>query len=137
MWNEILKIIKVKGKWERESISECFKNQCLDRAASENKALPCTVAWTIWLARNEMIFQGKELLPIQVSHQVRYAYKGIWKPAKVKSSRILKLPDIEYSKDWRRFDGANQGTPGSCGTGGILYLTTTRHIVFEAAFGTG
>lgn len=84
-----------------------------------------------------MIIQGKQFLPIQVSHQVRYAYHGIWKLAKAKTPIILKHPDIDYTKAWGYFEGASQGNPGICGFCGILYLSTTHHISFEVAFGQG
>jgi hypothetical protein len=134
---ESLELIKVKEKCEGKSIYDCFRNWCLDRAVTNHKDLQCTVAWALRLARNGMIFQGKELLPIQVSHQVRYAYDGIWKPAETKTPRILKLLDIDYTKAWGYFDGASHGNPGICESGGILYLSTTHHFSFKVAFGQG
>jgi hypothetical protein len=56
-----------KCEWEMgktESISECFKNWCLDRVVPNHKALQCAVAGALWLAKNEMIFQGKDILLI-------------------------------------------------------------------------
>jgi len=52
----------------------------MDINVYEHKALPGTVILAIWLTKNEMNFQGKELIPFQVSQQVKYAYEGIWKP---------------------------------------------------------
>jgi hypothetical protein len=35
------------------------------------------------------------MMPIQVGHQIRYAYGGGWKPGKVNTPRILINPDID------------------------------------------
>lgn len=73
-----------------------------------------------------MIFQGKDILPIQVSHQVyeSYDYSGIWKSLKEKPMKILNQPDIGHSKAWGYFDRDSQGSPDICGSGGILLLSS-------------
>jgi len=50
--------------------------------------------WGLWLARNNMIFQDKDIPTIQVGHQTSFAYGGSWKPEKVKAQRIIKALQI-------------------------------------------
>jgi len=57
-----------------------------------------------WLDRNENIFQNKEIIPIQVGHQIGYAYGGMWLPRKVYNKKYLKTPKIQSSKAWDYFD---------------------------------
>jgi hypothetical protein len=57
-----------KGKWEGDIVLECFEGWYKERAFSNHKTLPCTVAWEIWSVRNEMKFQSKEILLLQAIH---------------------------------------------------------------------
>jgi hypothetical protein len=45
----------------------------MNKKVIEHGTLPCIVAWAMWWAKNDVIFHGKNI-PIQVCHQVRYAY---------------------------------------------------------------
>jgi hypothetical protein len=95
------------------------------------------VSWDIWIAKNNMTFQGKEILPIQVCEQVRYAYGGTWKPVKIKMPTILFDPEIDKSAAWKFFDGAYQGTPSTCGAGGILFLKEKHSLLLNMQPGWG
>jgi hypothetical protein len=57
-----------KGRWEGELITACFEGWYKDRSVAEQKAMPCIMVWAIWLARYEITFQDKEILPIQICH---------------------------------------------------------------------
>jgi len=61
---------------------------------------------------NEMIFQNKEMLPIQVQNKEIQVKK--------KSPRMVTSIDIDKSYAWGYFDGACQGVPRISGVGGIL-----------------
>lgn len=103
----------------------------------EHKALPCIVAWALWIAWNDRNFQGKDIIPIQVCFQIKYGYGGIRFPMKVKNRRMINQPDIYFSKSGGFFNGACQNPSGACGSGGILYLSKNHSITFKAVMGQG
>jgi hypothetical protein len=44
-----------------------------------------------------MIFQHKEMLPLQIYYQIKHAYEGLWKQHTYKSPRVVTSPNIEKS----------------------------------------
>lgn len=86
------------NKWERDSLLSCFKSLYKDKFVKARKALSYFLLWYLYLTRNYMTFQGKDIHPPQVSRQIRYACRGSWKPKKrVKPSCILKKPKHDKS----------------------------------------
>jgi len=83
------------------------------------------------------ITQGKEILLLQVSHQVRFVYGGIQKPRRMKVPRVVKSSDLDNPMAWGYLDGASQGSPSMCGAGGILFLIENHLITFKVVFGQG
>jgi hypothetical protein len=71
LWSKVLKLANGKGNWTGESISACFEGWYKGKSVKEHRALPCFVVLALWISRNEMTFQGKEILPIQICHQIR------------------------------------------------------------------
>jgi hypothetical protein len=85
-----------------------------------------------------MTFQGKDIHPPQVSHQIRYACRGSWKLGKrVKPSCILKEPKHDKSKAFFFFYSVFQGTLGICGASGILFINKNHHVSFKDAIDQG
>jgi hypothetical protein len=71
-------------------------------------------------------FQGKDIPAIQVSHQIRFAHRELWKSNKIKPPRTLKALVINKNVVWRLFGDHCQQTPRICGVGGILFTSDNR-----------
>lgn len=73
-----------------------------------------------------------------VLHKIRLAYREGWKAPKIKATRILQEPVIDFSKTWGFFHGACQGTPGLCGAEAILFFNNHHYftIIYGAGIGT-
>jgi hypothetical protein len=56
---------------------------------------------------------------------------------KVKQSRMVKSPILNKSVAWGYFEGACQGSPGSCRAWVILLLNEKRFISFKIQLGRG
>lgn len=58
------------------------------------------MTWALWLAKNDMTFEGMEIIPIDICYQIKYAYDSIWTPLKADVKRTIKEPDIYPLKLW-------------------------------------
>jgi hypothetical protein len=85
-------------------------------------ALPVMVSWALWTTRNGILFKGKPS-PLEVFHSIKYIYNDIKQPPKQKDPRPNDPPVIDKSYSWGYFDGASKGNPGSCGAGGVLFIS--------------
>jgi hypothetical protein len=83
-----------------------------------------------------MVFQSKEILPIQVYSQIRFAYEDVWMPEKIKATRVTVNLEIDNAIPWGFFDGASQGNPRK-GRAGVLFLKEGYSVSFKAALGEG
>jgi hypothetical protein len=61
------KLTNGQGKWERNTLHECWEKWHKDVSVRSHKSLPCTVMWAICLARNEKTFQNIDVIPIKLS----------------------------------------------------------------------
>jgi len=94
----------------------------LDKWVKEHRGLLCVVTWELRLARNEMIFHGKDIPSIWIIHQLKFGYGAVWKPSKVKLPRSIISPCMDISYACSYFDGSCQGEERKCRVGGVLYL---------------
>lgn len=77
MWTEALALAGGQGSWKASFVVERLDNWCKDKAVKDHKALPSVVYWALCLAKNEILFQKKNITLIQVIHQIRFAYGGL------------------------------------------------------------
>lgn len=121
--------------WSQGSLHENFQRWIPDKLSSEHKALPCFAIWALWLSRNKMLFQDFSLSIEQVAHSIRLSYREIWK-APQKILWPLKHPESNSSFAWGFFDRACQGTPGKCGAGMILHVSSLHYFSLKHGAGT-
>jgi hypothetical protein len=95
------------------------------------------VLWGIWLTRNKLIFEDKEAQLGRLAHHIRVSYGEGRKQPKNIVPRSLQEPIIDHTKPWGFFDGACQGTPGTCGVGAILYLDNANYFLLKYGAGLG
>ena len=82
-----------------------------------------------------MIFKDKSLEVSIVVQKIQILFKECSKITKRPSHIVIKEPTINQYYAYGFFDGACQGTPGSCWAGAILYLN--QHHYFLLKYGVG
>ena len=63
VWLLIADNLKLNNLWSGATVSECFKNWCLNMEVAEYKPLPIILLWFIWKARNLSCFEDLSLTP--------------------------------------------------------------------------
>jgi hypothetical protein len=61
---EVEGMIGMKNVWEGGYIVEALKSWCSRNDTKKIKVLPLIIAWRVWLASNQNLFEGKETLPL-------------------------------------------------------------------------
>jgi hypothetical protein len=51
------------------SLMKLLKSWISNPATSNYKALPLTIAWGIWIARNQLLFEDREIIPLKSAMQ--------------------------------------------------------------------
>jgi hypothetical protein len=69
VWKEAYRITGLKNEWKGDSIDTALKSWISNPTTSNYKALPLTIAWGVWLARNQMLFEDKEIIPLKCAMQ--------------------------------------------------------------------
>jgi hypothetical protein len=60
---EALLLSNGNNKWEKDSLLSCFKSLYKDKFVKARKALSYFLLWYLYLTRNYMTFQGKDIHP--------------------------------------------------------------------------
>ena len=69
--------------------------------------LPLLVTWGIWLARNKLVFQGKDCTPAITAGMVCGIATALPKHVRVKNQRDTLVIEMDRSSPWGFFDGAS------------------------------
>jgi hypothetical protein len=109
VWNRLYSIYNLKFQWVGTSVSDCFNEWSLKKAAPVS--LAAIVCWNIWLERNKVIFEDHT--PSQLSVVKRISVSFSWQPAVTKNipRRVCDFIHIEGAT-MACFDGA-LSLPGS------------------------
>ena len=97
--------------------------------------LPLLVTWGIWLARNKLIFTGKDCTLAITARMVCGITHALPKHLRIKNQREVLALEIDRSTPWGFFDGAMQNN--LCGGGGILNLDDNRSFELITGLGEG
>ena len=135
IWSEVGNQMGFNGGWQGDSALQAFQNWWTGHHTL--RAVPCIVAWGIWITRNRIIFQDCHILMeavvvhiVAIIHHFR-ALEKIYKIRPVREELIDK--DIP----WGFFDGASQDHQLSCGGGGVLFKSEDHFYHFSAGLGRG
>ena len=110
IWIAALNLLNGKNEKEKGIRITWFENWYKDNTVVAHKALPSfiTTNMGVGITRNSMVFQGSEISPIHMCHQIKYAFEGSWKPENPKPQRILNTLEINKTRP-------GQGTLGIFG----------------------
>ena len=97
--------------------------------------LPLLVTWGIWLARNNVVFNGKVCTPGITARLACGIALALPKHIRVKKQREILELEIDRSSPWGFFDGASQNN--YCGGGAILYLAENHFFELISGLGEG
>ena len=97
--------------------------------------LPLLVTWGIWLARNKLIFTGKECTTLITTGMVCGIANALPKHLRIKKQRDVLALEIDRSTPWGFFDGASQNN--LCGGGAILNLDGNQSFELITGLGEG
>ena len=109
VWLLIVGNLKLNDLWSGVSVSNCFRNWCLNMEAADFIPLPIIVLWFIWRARNLSCFEDLSLPPAQVS-SFSLGMMGVF-PQKsfVASIRTISVEVIDKTYAWGFFTDLWQG----------------------------
>jgi len=93
------------------------------------------VSWHIWICRNNIIFQGKQLVWTQIIPKICKSYLEIPEETQVTRTRHITLEVIDRGKPWAYFDGAAQDQ--GCGSGIILHISESHYCHISLGLGNG
>ena len=95
IWIAALNLLNGKNEKEKGISITWFEKWYKDNTVATHKALPSFVTTNmgVGLTKNSMIFQGRQISPIHMCHQIRYAFEGSWKPENPKPPKLLKEPE--------------------------------------------
>ena len=137
VWLLIANNLKLNNLWRGISVSDCFRNWCLNLEVVEFLPLPIIVLWFIWRARNLACFEDLSLTPAQVSSFSMGMLKALPHKSSVASIRAISVEFIDKTFAWGFFDGSAAGEPNICGAGGMLYISDDHFFSFKAGLGLG
>jgi len=92
------------------------------------------VCWSIWLARNKIIFQDSFILWNKISTNIEALFHLIPKEKPKNQTQIIAPEVIDKSFPWTYFDDSAQEI--GCGGGAILYLTNNHYYRLNMGFGS-
>jgi hypothetical protein len=123
VWNSCLHLLSLTFNWKGDSVSKCFAAWHSNKLAPDSlAALTC---WSIWLERNQVLFEGRPPSCQAVVHKILTSFK--WQPS---SQKLLqpKVCDFQLTEGTTLicFDGAALSNGLCCGAGGTLRATQTR-----------
>ncbi|XP_057426328.1 uncharacterized protein LOC130719736 [Lotus japonicus] len=114
--------------------------------------IPYSIVWTIWLGRNDLLFQGRDFSPLKLwemlNLRIGWWVKSIWKRCPYDAQQFAEnFCHIRVERNTPRprnmrwvppsagilkynVDGASQGNPGRCGIGGVLRNSDRKILGF-------
>jgi hypothetical protein len=131
IWSRIIKELKLRTKWEGNSMRNCFEYWA--KKETKYSHLPCLVSWHIWLERNKTIFEHGS----PSTNTVCYKILGGLECAKMQkepTQRSIK-PTIQNGRTTGWFDGAAQNNGQQSGAGGLI--RTDEHTIYKWTFNCG
>jgi hypothetical protein len=118
VWNNILKVLKSKKKWEGGHISERFQSWIKQKEKWSN--LPYYKCWKIWRQRNLIIFENHPLNVHKVINRVLLDLGEFNKTGIIQAHKVVRSLVIETNLVVGFFDGASQSGGEKCGAGAVL-----------------
>jgi hypothetical protein len=128
---EVESLIGMQDVWRGQSV-DCLKIWCENYNVKSFKGLPFTIAWGLWLVRNDSLFENKIIPAIQVASQALNILKHFKQTKSSKPMSIIVEEEIDKLEAWAFFNGASQGEPPLCGAEGVLYLKDSHFLKFKA-----
>ena len=137
VWKEVCMCLKLNKwyRWEGVSILQAWENWRRLGSSDILNALPLMVTWGIWLARNKMIFKGKECTPAITAGLVCGQVTTLPTRLMIKKQREVLDVAIDRSTPWGYFDGAAQNN--ICGGGVVLYVNENHYFEMSVGLGAG
>ena len=62
VWRGIGESIGASHVWLRNSVVECFRNCNNNKDMEDYRALPTIINWSVWMTRNDVLFEGTNVL---------------------------------------------------------------------------
>ena len=67
VWSEVISLLNLRSAWSGNSVEEALSSWWRDEGAQNHKAAPLIINWGIWIARNEVIFNGRSFSPSDIA----------------------------------------------------------------------
>ena len=109
VWLLIADNLKLNNLWSGISVSDCFRNWCLNLEVVEFLPLPIIVLWFIWRARNLACFEDLSLTPAQVSSFSMGMLKALPHKSSIASIRAISVEVIDKTFSWGFLTDQRQG----------------------------
>ena len=103
VWLLIADDLKLNNLWSGISVSDCFRNWCLNMEVANYKHFPIIVLWYIWRARNLSFFEDISLTPAQVSSYFLGLMKSLPHKNSAVFARIISVEVIDKTYAWGFF----------------------------------
>ena len=123
------------GQWQGDMVLQDF--QCWWTGHFLLRAVPCIIAWGIWITRNRYIFHDSHIPMEAVVAQIAAIIQHFRAPEQIPKIRRVREELIDKDIPWGYFDGASQAHQLNCGGGGVLYKSEDHFFHFSAGLGRG
>lgn len=135
VWNNIKPFTHFTGEWSGTHLIISWIEWDKRHKGSKAANLPIVVNWSIWKARNQMIFEEKAIHWPLIEAGIISAFNELPDPHPPKIRRPNPPPIIDEGTPWAYFNGA--ANVQSCGGGIILHLTENNSYNIKAGLGAG
>ena len=110
VWIECCKLLGLGPdcRWEGASILDAWERWRRMEKMDIMKVLPLLVTWGIWLARNNVVFNGKVCTPAISAGQICRIALALPKHVRVEKQREILELDFDRSSPWGFFYGTLQ-----------------------------
>jgi len=137
VWEGVYGMENIVARWDGDTMDLALFAWSSDGRTSKIRALPLIISWGIWVVRNRYIFEEKWTAPEAVAAQCIGILQHFPQESASKPRRTVGPLVLDQTKPWAFFDGAAQGTPSTCGGGGIIYWNDQRYMESRTGLGVG
>jgi len=135
LWKNLKNFTYYTGEWNGTDIINAWIKWERRHKVSKNVNLPIIVNWSIWKARNRMIFGDKPIHWPLIEAGIITAFRELPDPPPPKIQQPNPPPLIDQGTPWAFFDGA--ANTQSCGGSFILHKTDQHLFNIKAGLGAG
>lgn len=135
LWNNIKQVIQYTGGWRGIDLINAWIEWGNSHKGTKFVNLPIIINWSIWKARNQMIFEEKVLQWPLIEARIICAYNELPDPPPPKSRRPNPPPSIDRGTPWAYFDGA--ANVQRSGGGFILHKYENHSYFIKVGLGVG